>query len=114
MPWRLMPNPNTEPNIMVLVDLSRGGRTVTIHSYRHADKRNAEAIVEYLAGKPGALDDNNRILYQDNIGTWNGIAIKNGRFSGFVPIDAKTKAEAIDTARKKKKWRKPDQDFRAK
>src|SRR5690348_12147622 len=54
-----------DPNIIVIVDLNKGGRTVT---------NDAEAVVDYLVNEfgYGPAIDQHRIIYDDGHGRWDG------------------------------------------
>jgi hypothetical protein len=38
---------------------------------------------------------NNRVIYQDSLGNWDEIHVRDGQFAGFAPLNATSKTQAI-------------------
>jgi hypothetical protein len=91
-----MPTPNLngcqytvsiEPGFICLVDLDQG-MTIT---------NAAEAVIQNLILAEFDLV-NNRVIYQDSLGNWDELVVRNNRFAGFAPLQATSKAQAISHA----------------
>ena len=85
-----------DPNIIVIVDMNRGGKTVT---------NDAEAVVDYLVNQHGYRDiDQHRIIYSDGHGRWDGMSTVDGQFAGFVVFGADSREAAVSIARTRPEW----------
>jgi hypothetical protein len=88
-----------EPNIILLwqeKERRHSGRPLT---------NIADAIIELLVSEHGFRDiDKYRIIYEDTEGEWDGMATKDGKFSGFVAMSARNKSEATEVARIRPEW----------
>lgn len=76
-------------DVILVVDLDKGGRSVT---------NDAEGVIEDLR-RAGLIRPGVPVVYRDSTGTWDRLAVKDGRFAGFVSIGAKIREEAIARAR---------------
>lgn len=59
-------------------------------------------MIEYLKTRFDL--ENMWVVYQDRQGFWNGMAVKNGHFAGFVKLCVNTLDEAVATAQSRKEW----------
>jgi hypothetical protein len=76
-----------EPGFICLVDLDQGATITNI----------AEAVICQLH-QDGFDLVGNRVLYQDTMGNWDEIHVRDGQFAGFAPLNATAKAQAISHA----------------
>jgi hypothetical protein len=73
-----------EPGFICLVDLDQG-MTIT---------NAAEWVIQQLA-RDGFDLVKNRVIYRDTMGNWDELVVRDGRFDGFAPLNAKSQAQAI-------------------
>ena len=71
--------------VIVILDLDEGGRTVT---------NDVENVIADLASHTPL--DGKRVIYRDTSGLWDEILVEGGRFASFAPIRARTIAEALE------------------
>jgi len=77
-----------------ITDLDRGEKSVT---------NDAENVIQYLSAKEKINFDSSKVVYRDSTGTWDGMKISDGKFSGFYSIGVKSKEEVFDFFRRKLK-----------
>jgi hypothetical protein len=91
-----MPTPNLrgceytvsiENGFICLVDLDQGATITNV----------AEEVIQNLLLAEFDLV-NNRVIYQDSLGNWDEIHVRDGQFAGFAPLNATSKAQAISHA----------------
>jgi hypothetical protein len=80
----------SERGFVLLEDLGTG---MTISN-------DAARVVRWLA-EAGVLEGPRRVLYRDTSGVWDELLHKDGRFVDFAPVGAHSRAEAVQTARRR-------------
>lgn len=80
---------------IVISDLNAPGRS----SVTNDADRVVRTVLEYTDLRK------RRILYRDSSGTWDGMAVSQGVFAGFVGIGATSLSAAMTAARNAKTWR---------
>lgn len=81
-----------EDGVLVVTDLG-GDRSVT---------NDAEAVVKHLASRYDL--GQKRIVYRDSEGRWDGLAVQNGEFAGFVMIGGRCTEDAVRCAQARTIW----------
>jgi hypothetical protein len=76
-----------EPGFICLVDLDQGATITNV----------AEAVIQNLLLARYDLV-NNRVIYQDTMGHWDELVVRDGQFAGFAPLQVNSKEQAIEVA----------------
>lgn len=78
-----------EGNVIALVDLGTGVSVTNT---------TAEVIAELALMIPNL--NGYRVIYRDAMQNWDGLAQRDGRFIGFVPLATTDRQTAVDLARR--------------
>ncbi|WP_411901389.1 DUF6011 domain-containing protein [Methylorubrum thiocyanatum] len=73
----------TDGDVLILVDLDRGGRSLT---------NDADNVILDLAAR-GFLRDGMRVIYRDSSGEWDELRHRGGLFSTISPIPMEARAD---------------------
>jgi hypothetical protein len=81
---------NVKRDVIVLTEITPKGISIT-----NAAEEVIPILVQY-----GVLDPikPRRIVYPSHMGRWNGLAVRDGNFAGFVHLEARSEEDAIQAA----------------
>jgi hypothetical protein len=85
-----------EDDVIIIIDLDKGNATVT---------NDIEMVIQDLV-QDGVPVDSMPIIYQDSMGVWDQVIIKNSRFHSFKSL--KKARNSKDAAKWLAKGRTPD------